>query len=553
MIDKKELQKLLAGKVLFDDKTLDIFSEDTSLFKVLPELVVQPKSARDVEKLVAYVAKKKKEGENISLAPRSGGTCMAGGSLTESIVVDFAQFMNRFIGLNVKAKTATAQPGLYFRDFHQKTLAKKLLMPAYPASWQLCAIGGMVGNNAGGEKTFVYGKTENFIKKMKVVFADGVTRIVKPLSVADLKKKMAQKDFEGMVYKKMYALITKNEKILASAKPDVSKNSAGYYLWNVWDGKTFDLTKLLVGSQGTLGVVTEVTFDLVPTKKFSKLLVVFLSGLDDLGEMIVELKHHAPETIESYDDKTLKLAMRFAPDLIKLLKPKNILSMAWHLLPEFFMFLRRGLPKLVLMAEFTGDNEKEVLERMRSAKASFDSRFKSAQTRITSSDDERDQFWLIRRQSFALLRQKVIGRHTAPFIDDFAVRPEHLSEFLPKLNTILAKYKSLIFTIAGHPGDGNFHIIPLMKLKDPKQRAIIPKLSHEVYDLVLEYNGTITAEHNDGIVRTPFLEKMYGKKIIDLFEQTKDIFDPLGIFNPGKKVRAPKDYLESHIKADFKD
>jgi FAD/FMN-containing dehydrogenase len=158
--------------------------------------------------------------------------------------------------------------------------------------------------------------------------------------------------------------------------------------------------------------------------------------------------------------------------------------------------------------------------------------------------------WTIRRQSFALLHNNTTGKDTAPFIDDFIVKPEYMPEVLPKVNAILSKYKKdLIYTIAGHPGNGNFHIIPLMDLKDPRIKALIPVISEEIYQLIFQYKGSITAEHNDGLIRTPYLEEMYGAKIIELFNETKKIFDPLDIFNPGKKVGGSLQYSEDHIQA----
>nr|MBP6912580.1 hypothetical protein [Candidatus Paceibacterota bacterium] len=167
------------------------------------------------------------------------------------------------------------------------------------------------------------------------------------------------------------------------------------------------------------------------------------------------------------------------------------------------------------------------------------------QTRITSAQ-EGQKYWRIRHESFNLLRKHVKGKHTAPFIDDICVSPYDLPEFLPKLNTILKEYK-LVYTIAGHAGNGNFHIIPLMDFKDVKTRDIIMELSEKVYELVREYNGTITAEHNDGLIRTPYLDKMFNPNILSLFKKTKEIFDPLNIFNPRKKVGADKTYMYDHI------
>jgi FAD/FMN-containing dehydrogenase len=153
----------------------------------------------------------------------------------------------------------------------------------------------------------------------------------------------------------------------------------------------------------------------------------------------------------------------------------------------------------------------------------------------------------MRRESFNLLRHRIKGMKTAPFVDDVIVRPEHYPEFLPKLYEILSRYEFL-YTVAGHIGDGNFHIIPLMKLENEEERKKIPAASEEIYNLVLKYGGSITAEHNDGLIRSPYLEKMYGRRVVELFRETKKIFDPLNIFNPGKKVDSSLKFALEHIK-----
>ncbi len=538
-----ELKKVIKGEVTDDEAVLKKHSRDASLFEITPSVVVAPKDSADIQALVKFVSDQRDVDKGISITPRSGGTCMSGGSLTTSISMDMTKHFNQII--DVTPEFGVVQPGVYYRDFDKETKRQDRMMPAYPASRELCTVGGMVGNNAGGEKTLSYGKTENYLLELKVVLSDGKEYLIKPLSQKDLEIKMKLRTFEGKLYKQLYDLLTKNAALIKAAKPDVSKNSAGYYLWNVWDGKTFDLAKLIVGSQGTLGIVTEIKFRLVPVKKISKMLVLFMKDLSRLGDVVVELLKHKPEALESYDDKTLKLAMKFFPDLLKVLKPKNMLAMFWHLLPEIGIVLTGGLPKLVVMAEFTGDNETELDARLRAADEAM--RQFQVRTRITKTEEEERQFWIVRRESFNLLRNKVKDKQTAPFIDDFSIRPQYLPEFLPKLNAILGKY-NLIYTIAGHPGDGNFHIIPLMNLSDDAQRAIIPKLSDEVYDLVLQYKGSITAEHNDGLIRTPYLEKMYGAEVYALFSEVKKIFDPKNIFNPGKKVDFVPGYALTHMK-----
>lgn len=537
----EELKKITKSDVVADEESRLKYSQDASLFEIKPQIIVFPKDYEDLRALVKFVSDKKKSGQAISISARSAGSCMSGGSLTESIVVDFSRYFNRI--KNISNYSAVAEPGVYYRDFEKESLKHNLLLPSYPASKELCALGGMVANNSGGEKTLAYGKTENFVAELKVILSDGNEYVIKPLEKYELMKKMQENTFEGRIYSKIYDLINKNFDLLRAAKPDVSKNSAGYYLWNVWDGHTFDFTKLFVGSQGTLGLITEIKFRLINPKKYSKMAVIFLKNLDPLLPVVKTVLEFKPESFESFDNNTLKLAIRFLPGLLKSLKTKNFFKLGWEFLPEFWMMLIGGFPKLVLLAEFTGDKEKEIERQIDGLPAKL--KALGVKFRVINAD-EAQKYWVIRRESFSLLREHIKGKRTAPFIDDFIVKVERLPELLPCLNKVLSKY-DLTYTIAGHIGDANFHIIPLMDLKDPKVREIIKNLSEEIYDLVLGLKGSITAEHNDGLIRTPYLEKMYGPKVYGLFEETKKIFDPLDIFNPGKKVNGNLDYALKHL------
>ena len=262
--------------------------------------------------------------------------------------------------------------------------------------------------------------------------------------------------------------------------------------------------------------------------------------------MTTKRLEHKPEELESYDVHTLQFAITHIPDCIKLLKG-NIITLAFQFIPEFIMFLKGGLklPKLVVLAEFTGDSEEEIYKKAAAAKKDL-AGFKM-QMRIAKSDKEELKYMTVRRQSFNLLRHHVKGKRAAPFIDDIIVPPETLPEFLPTLQYILAKHPHLTYTIVGHVGNGNFHIIPLMDFKKEENRTLIPSLMEQVHGLVFQYGGSMTAEHNDGIIRTPFLEDMFGKEVVELFSQTKHIFDPHDIFNPGKKTKGDIDFALSHM------
>lgn len=538
----EELAGVISGEIETSDDALTAASHDASLFEVRPQAVAHPSNVEDVKKLVAYATAH----PGVTMTARSAGTDMSGGPLTESVVVSFTKHFNKI--KEVGEGYAVAEPGVYYRDFDKATMEKGgQIMPSYPASRELCTIGGIVANNSGGEKTLTYGKTERYIRRLKMVCADGEEHEFKPLSLVELESKKALAGFEGDLYHKMSDLIESNYQKIQYARPAVTKNSCGYYLWNVLDkaAGTFDLTKMIVGAQGTLGLITEIEFGLVRPKKFSHLMVVFLTDLAKLGETATKILEHKPESFESYDDQTLKVALKFLPQLVKQMGG-NIIMLGIDFVPEMLAVLEGGMPKLVLMAEFTGDTDEEALGKAKAAQDSLKDFHEK--TRVTKTERDEHKYWVIRRESFNMLRKHVRGVRTAPFIDDFVVRPELLPEFLPKLYALLEPYKKdLTYTIAGHVGDGNFHIIPLMNLADPKAHEIIHDLSVKVYELVHEYKGSITGEHNDGIIRTPFVKMQYGEEVYRLFEETKRIWDPKGIFNPGKKVGGTLEYAFDHI------
>ncbi|TSC82586.1 MAG: putative oxidoreductase [Parcubacteria group bacterium Gr01-1014_20] len=547
-----EIKKIVKGDVLVDEKTLGEYSEDASIFKIKPEVVVFPKNTEDIKNLVKFVASKKKKDKHISISPRSAGTDMTGGSLTESIVLGFTRYLNHVKEIKREGSGgyALTEPGVFYRDFELETLKKGLIYPPYPASRELCAMGGIVANNSAGEKSLSLGEAKDYILGLKVVLGDGNEYTFGPLKEAELKKKIKLKTFEGKIHKQLFALIKKNEKIIQTSEPKVSKNSSGYFLWNVWKGGVFDINQLLVGSQGTLGIITEAKLRLTKVEPHSRMVVVFLKDLKPLGDIVNTILEFKPETLECYDNKTLMLAFKFLPSLIKslLAKRQNLFKLFFQFLPDFWVLLTSGFSKLVLLAEFSGENENQVINSSKLLLSKIKSQ--GFEARRTKSKDEGEKYWTIRRESFNLLRKKVKNRHTAPFIDDVIVNPKDMPEFLPRLNALVEKYKELNYTIAGHAGDGNFHIIPLADFKNPELKKVIQKLSGEVYDLVREFGGSITAEHNDGLVRTPYLSKMYSPKMIKLFEEVKKIFDPQSIFNPGKKVNGNLKYGLDHLKKE---
>ena len=290
----------------------------------------------------------------------------------------------------------------------------------------------------------------------------------------------------------------------------------------------------------------------MPHREHSGLLVLFLRDIDDLGELIPTVLKHKPATFESFDDQTLLLSIKFMPSFLKMLGPTRFIHLLFTLIPDGLQLVH-GIPKLVLMVEFNGHSEDEVRKKVRALHKDLTkhkARYEINGFEETPNEHASEKFWIMRRYSFQILRSKVKDKHTAPFIDDFVVPPAHLSEFLPKLRKIIKKYK-LFATIAGHMGDGNFHVIPLMRIEDPKERAKLEPCMKEVNNLVIKYGGSVSGEHNDGMVRGPWLEAQYGAKMVKIMDDVKRLYDPNNIFNPHKKTDATWDFSFSHIREHF--
>ncbi len=545
---KIEIPESFKGEVDQSEATRERFSEDTSIFKIKPSCVVFPKDKEDLYTLIHYVHRHRGE---LSLTARSAGTDMSGGPLSSSIVVDFLRYFNHLKEVN--QNFAVTEPGVYYRDFDKETLKYGVIMPSYTASRDLNTVGGMVANNSAGEKSLTYGKTERYVRALKVVLQDGYEYEFRKLNRSELEQKKQQNNYEGEVYRRVEQLIRDHHEAIKQARPKVTKNSAGYSLWNVWNEAedTFDLTQLFVGSQGTLGLITEIKFSLVKPQNHSRMLVLFLRDRHfvDLGKIVNLVLGFKPESFESYDDKTFNVMLKVFPKLFKRLGG-NPFKLAKDFWPEIKMVLKGGIPKLVLMAEFTAATEAEAEAAAKVAEKAVRGRY-DISTHVTENQAEANKFWTIRRESFKLLRENVKHLHTAPFIDDMVVAPEHLPQFLPELYAILDEYK-LLYTVAGHVGDGNFHIIPLMDFSRPDFVTIINELSDRVYTLVGKYQGSITGEHNDGLIRTPYLHKIFSSEVLGTFAEIKEIFDPHRIFNPNKKVDPRPDLLKSVIKKGSK-
>lgn len=578
---KKELDVLLEGDVSIQEEEREKYATDWSLFKITPSMVVYPKTVADIRKLVNFInVFNENSDEKLSVTARAAGSGMSGGSLNHSIILDVTKYLHSFKGI-VKGDfgtqehhkkfpysitgMATAEPGMKYIPFENETIKEGMIMPTYPASRKLCAIGGMVANNGAGEKSLKYGQNKDFVHSLRVILADGNEYGIKPMSFKEMTQKIKDNDYLGKIVNEVYELIKDNWDLIQEKRPRTSKNAAGYLLWDVMSAESikqfesgkgyFDLTKLFVGAQGTTGIISEICYKLVPLEEKTEMLVMFVNDINELPEIVSILEDYDLETIELYDDHTFKIGVKFFGDFIKDKGFFKAIRYALRFLPEFKMAITGGVPKFIVLAENVASTKETVHQESISELKAIQERLPNLRSFIVNNEKEAQKYWDFRHDSFKLLtehsmksRKEQSGTRTAPFIDDIAVPPASLPEYIPKLVAILDEYKEeFMYTIAGHLGNGNFHIIPLVDMNKQENKDNIIEISERVYELALSYGGTITAEHNDGIVRTPFLEDMFGEEMINLFSKVKIIFDPTNIFNPGKKVGLKKEDIQKYL------
>lgn len=544
LIEKMLREEGFRGQVSSDKHLLDAYSTDESIFSVRPQVVITPANQKDVEIVTQVIARETKRFDSLSLTPRAAGTGLSGGSLTDSIVVDVTRLTDMG-DITYRSKTDdaifTCEPGLMWRDMEKKLKRKGFYVPSYTSSKDICTIGGSVANNAAGPDSLRYGHCADWVESMNVVLRDGKTYTIKALTLKEFQKLIKQKNNEyARIAKEVYELVVKNEKEIKRNKPHTQKNTAGYALWSVIPegvaafkkGKgVFDLTRLISGSQGTVGLITSITMRAVPIQKNTTLMAIPIFDLAEAADTITKTLKFDPINIEIFDDLTFNLALKnpgfFKNRLSGLQYYKVMLSMytTYH--------VRYGGKTPSFMILVTLDDESKEHGDVRDMVKKLTTR--SVKPRIVNNPDEAEMFWQIRRASYTLSKFQDSSRRPAAFLEDMTVPPENLSKFFMQIKRLFKEF-NVESAVHGHGGNGHFHFYPLLDFTNKTTPKLVEKMAEAFYDTAVKFDGDICGEHNDGIIRTPYLNKMFTKKMLGIFIETEHIFDPDDIFNPGKKV-----------------
>ncbi|MFQ5839102.1 MAG: FAD-binding and (Fe-S)-binding domain-containing protein [Candidatus Methylomirabilales bacterium] len=517
-----DLGPAIAGEVRNDEMSRALYSTGACMYRVPPVAVVFPKDRGDVVTTVRYAAER-----GIPIIARGGGSSRVGQALGAGIVLDFTRHMDRILEIDPQGSRARVQPGVVLNAFTQALLPHRKYFPPDPSSGEVCTLGGMLANNAKGSHSVKYGPTRNYVESLEVVLASGDIVRFEPFAEGGAAAvAWCEHPLSGGILRGVLNVLEQYGLEMQARAPEVTNNNCGYNLWGVRANGRLDLTQLLVGSEGTLGVFTEATLRLIGQPRHRLLALLTFGSLEKMGEAVAVLREQQPSMIEVIERTLLDVSREADPDLRA--------------------FLPAAL-EAVLLLEHEGDNPDEVRGRMEESRRRVVEGLGLAEDMILATDAaSRTELVAVRKAAGSALREVQGGRRPVAFIEDAAVHPSRLPEFITGVRALLKQY-DVVAAIYGHAGDGNLHIMPCLNMRDSRDIAKIRSFAEECHQLVWRLHGTISAEHGDGLARTGFIRDQYGD-LAKAFAKVKACFDPRGLLNPGKIVGDDPDLVVKHLR-----
>ena len=482
-----ELQKQVKGDVLTSLTERESYSSDSSLYSLTPKAILCPKSSNDILKAIFWCKK-----HRIPITPRGAGTSTAGQAIGTGLILDFSKYMTRLLKVSLKENTAEIQPGIVYDKLNQQLRPHGLFFPVNPSSGKMATLGGMLANNASGPQSIKYGATKDNVDSLEIILSDGTifnTSHPPKIFLDSLKD-----------------LVLSHQTLIQKYQPKTKVNSSGYNLFELYQNEKINLPKLFIGSEGTLGIITKAKIRLQPLPQFYSCALIGFSSLKEVGSCILSLRNLNPSSLEFLDH-----------DLIQLMKNEN-------------KIIRNSFSKqhqIILFLEFDSNDSTHPKEKLKAARKilfPFSHQF----LRFSS----RNNLWELRKKASPILHRLEGTQKPLKFIEDGAVSPEKLPEYLGGLTDILNRYQ-VKGTAFGHAGNGHIHINPLLDPRLEEDKIKLKRIMIAQRKLIKSLQGTISGEHGDGILRSQDLKTQYGP-LVKIFKKVKDLLDPYQLFNPGK-------------------
>jgi FAD/FMN-containing dehydrogenase/Fe-S oxidoreductase len=520
-----------SGEVRFDRLSRSLYSTDASVYQIVPLGVVLPRTEADVVHTLATCAR-----FGVPLTARGGGTSQAGQCIGAGVILDCSKYFHDLLEVNATERWARVRPGCVLDDLNLHVRPHGLVFAPDISTASRATIGGMIANNSSGTHSLIHGKTVDHVLAARVLLADGQVIDARPLQSGELQAKCAQADLEGTCYRTVRELAQSHADEIQRRYPKVLRRVGGYNLDLFTpvgqaihpDGSKrqagrpdlpFNLAHLFVGSEGTLGVVVEAKLGLVELPRAKALLVVQFHDLLDALTATPLILTHQPAAVEVMDRYILD-ATRLNPEASRL--------------RDFL----RGEPAAILIVEFYGDRADDLGPRLQALEADLRRQGLAYHYHPARSNDDQARIWKLRTLALGLSMAEKGDAKAISFVEDSAVGPSHLRDYIAELLALIARHGTTAGVYA-HASVGCLHVRPVIDLKSAAGVSRFQAIAADVADLVLKYGGALSGEHGDGLVRSPFQEKMFGPVLYQAFRELKRAFDPHGLFNPGKVVDAP--------------
>lgn len=509
-----ELRKRVEGDILFDRYSRLLYSTDASIYQIEPIGVVVPRHKADVQAVIEIANKL-----NVTVLPRGGGTSLAGQTVGHSIVLDFSKYMQNVLEVNKEELWCRVQPGLVQDELNAYVRGMGLQFGPDTSTSNRATIGGMIGNNSAGAHSLTYGKTLDHVIELTVLLADGSEAVLKDVSAEAVQTFSRVDSIEGRAYREVLRLTQQHKNEILDRYPKIMRRVSGYNLDEFVKPQPFNLSRMLVGSEGTLATVVEAKMRLVPKPKWTAMDVIHFDDDNEALECAQVILQTRPYAMESTDKMVLNLARGN-------IEQSRRLSFV------------QGNPDSLLMVEYAGETEEDVRDQVYKLEEVRKREKIGYAATLAFKPQEVKAIWGVRKAGLGLLLGIKGDKKPIAFVEDTAVEPAKLPEFIRRFKEIVARHD----TVAGYYGHcsvGCMHIRPLINLKEVSEKEKMVSIANDITDLVLEFNGALSGEHGDGLARSHFNAKLFGPALYDAFRQVKRAFDPKNLMNPGKIVDAP--------------
>jgi FAD/FMN-containing dehydrogenase/Fe-S oxidoreductase len=501
------LKKRVSGEVRFDRASRLMYSTDASIYEIEPIGVVLPRTHEDVFATMEIARDFK-----VPVLPRGAGTSLAGQTVGDAVVIDMSKYLNRVLEVNTEERWALVEPGVVQEQLNLHLRPQGFLFGPDTSTANRATVGGMMGNNSAGSHSIIYGKTIDHVLEMDVILSSGEGRTLREMKFDEAARR-------GGIEGRIAEIVQVNRDEIERRYPKIMRRVSGYNLDEFVRNGKFNLSKLVVGSEGTLAAVHQAKMRIEPRPAATAICVVHFADLVESIRASDIILPFNPSAVELVDDIIINLA-RASLELSRQ------------------MDFVQGQPAALLVVEFYGENEAELRSKLDQLEAAL-KRNKSGYAYVRAFDQvEQTKIWKVRKAGLGLLLGMKGDRKPIAFVEDCAVEPSRLPEFFVRFREVIHKFGTSA-GYYGHASVGCLHIRPLINTKDARDIQVMKEMTDEIADLVIEFGGGMSGEHGDGLARSHLNEKLFGTKLYNAFKEVKAAFDPDGRMNPGKIVNAP--------------